>query len=160
MNAGFAFMPLLLVVAAALLLLALGLALVIVLLRKPRGHAGSASSAGVHASAPARRAGPDRREVLAKLAAKEISRDEAERLLNERGAPLPETLPPPPAQSTGIGRGCLIAVIVAVLLFVVLVCGVLGLRLVGHSSGRRIRLSTGQAVPVQVSRFGSSGGAR
>lgn len=63
----------------------------------------------------------DRKEVLEKLASREISQQEAERLLNEAGAPIPESPPPPPPQRSGCSRGCLVGCAAACLVTVVLV---------------------------------------
>jgi hypothetical protein len=58
----------------------------------------------------------DKREILEKLARAEITQEEAERLLNEVGGPIPEKPPePPPPPQGGGNRGCLIALIIALL---------------------------------------------
>ncbi len=64
----------------------------------------------------------DRKEILEKLARKEITQEEAERLLTDGGAPIPETPPPPPR--TKSGKGYLIAIIIAVVLAPAVLLGI------------------------------------
>lgn len=64
----------------------------------------------------------DRREILEKLANKEIEQDEAERLLKEAGEALPpdEQGPSHPAPRGGGNRGCLIAILLILFIGVLL----------------------------------------
>lgn len=63
-----------------------------------------------------------RKEILQQLADKQISREEAERRLNELGSPLPEELPalPPGAQTRKSSAGCLIALLIGFALCIIL----------------------------------------
>ncbi len=57
----------------------------------------------------------DRKEILEKLARQEITQEEAERLLAEAGAPIPETPPLPPRTNGKSGKGCLIALLIGLI---------------------------------------------
>lgn len=67
-----------------------------------------------------------REEILEKLAAQEMSREDAESALLELDKPLPEQMPLPPQTRSGCGgAGCLIVAVVAALVVVVLFVAVL-----------------------------------
>ena len=78
---------------------------------------------------PAQAAPPDgeeRQAILKKLAAGELTKEQAEAQLERLGTPVPANVPPPPRKSGG--KGCLIAVLAAVLLLpLLLILAVLGI---------------------------------
>ena len=76
-----------------------------------------------------------RRETLEKLARNEISRQEAERLLNEAGAPIPEKPPPAPQAKSG-KHGCLIALLVGLVILPLALLLLLVLTFVGCRAQR------------------------
>lgn len=72
----------------------------------------------------------ERQAILKKLAAGELTKDEAEEQLGRFASPVPETMPaPPPAR--GAAKGCLIALIVAGLLVPLVLAGLFFLHLFG-----------------------------
>ncbi len=74
----------------------------------------------------------DRQEILRKLANGEITKDEAEERMGQLGSPVPESMPAPPRTGSGTSKGCLIALLVALLLGpLLLILLVLGLRWFG-----------------------------
>jgi len=62
--------------------------------------------------------GEKKKEILEMLAKKLISKEEAERKLEELGEPMPATEPAKPAKKSN--KGCLIAIIIVVVLLPVL----------------------------------------
>jgi len=61
----------------------------------------------------------DRQAILKKLADGELTKAEAEDQLNQLGTPVPAAMPAPPPRS-GAGKGCLIALIAALIIPLVL----------------------------------------
>lgn len=84
-----------------------------------------------------------REAILNQLAAKEITKEDAEQQLLELDNPVPEQLPVAPLPPRrGCGAGCLVAVIciiVAVILLLLSVFGVTSVRRVSHSQQRVIQ---------------------
>lgn len=62
-----------------------------------------------------------RETILGQLAKKEISREEAEKLLLELDNPLPRQMPTTPPPKSGCGSGCLIAIICGLVAGVILI---------------------------------------
>ncbi len=73
----------------------------------------------------------DRQEILRKLAAGELTKDEAEERLGRLGSPVPEAMPAPPATGSGMSKGCLVALLVALLLGPLLLIVLMGLLFFG-----------------------------
>lgn len=97
------------------LLVAGAVGLVVVL--AARNKQPSAQSVAPLPAAPVTHEG--RQAILKKLADGELTKAEAEEQLSRQGSPVPESIPVPPPQSGG-SKGCLIAVIVALILPIVL----------------------------------------
>ncbi len=68
----------------------------------------------------------DRQAILKKLADGELTKDEAEEQLNQLGTPVPTAMPAPPPRS-GASKGCLIALIAALVLLLILLAGAFAL---------------------------------
>ena len=66
-------------------------------------------------AAPVPVSSESRQAILRKLADGELTKAEAEEQLNQLGTPVPVAMPAPPPRS-GAGKGCLIALIIAVLI--------------------------------------------
>ena len=75
----------------------------------------------------------DRQAILKKLADGALTKAEAEEQLTQLGSPVPAAMPAPPPR-TGAGKGCLVALIVA-LIPLVLILGFLILKLFGIYTG-------------------------
>lgn len=86
----------------------------------------------------------NRREVLEKLARKEISKEEAERLLGQSGAPIADEPPAPPQKKNGMNRGCLITLIVGLVALPIVLVLLAGLFLVNTRSERSFASSNEQ----------------
>jgi uncharacterized membrane protein len=106
----------------------------------------------------------ERQAVLKKLAAGELTKQEAEEQLGQLGTPVPANVPAPPPRQGG-GKGCLIAVLVAVLLLplllLLLVGGIGGCRwhqmgkseALRHEQVERMHMEMKEAMaPVEVNR--------
>ncbi|MCK4565160.1 MAG: hypothetical protein KAU94_10860 [Verrucomicrobia bacterium] len=76
----------------------------------------------------------DRQAILKKLADGELTKAEAEEQLNQLGIPVPVAMPAPPPRS-GASKGCLIALIAALVLPLILLVGAFAL------FGARVRTS-------------------
>ncbi len=68
----------------------------------------------------------DRQAILKKLADGELTKAEAEEQLNQLGTPVPVAMPAPPPRS-GASKGCLIALIAALVLPLILLVGAFAL---------------------------------
>lgn len=90
-----------------------------------------------------------RSEILQQLADKQLTREDAEARLAALGTPVPEDMPQlPQASSGGSGKGCLIALLIAlpivlVGILVLLVLGMLTLRASSH------RVITDMPMPIE-----------
>ena len=68
----------------------------------------------------------DRQAILKKLADGELTKAEAEEQLNRLGTPVPVAMPAPPPRS-GASKGCLIALIAALIIPLILLAGAFAL---------------------------------
>lgn len=118
----FAFGPIVLLIIASVVILPVAL-ICMLLARGTRRPA-------VPAAQPATTVNPAERNrrreaILEKLAAKEISREDAEQQLVELDKPLPEQMPvPPPQTNKGCGGGCLVATICLIIVLALLLLAV------------------------------------
>jgi len=113
----FLILPVLLIAG---LVIILPIVLICVLLGKRRGQPTAHQVQPQETTDPAER-NRKREEILKQLAAKEITKEEAEQQLLELENPVPEQLPAaPPPPRNGCGSGCLVAVICAIVAVVIL----------------------------------------
>jgi hypothetical protein len=94
----------------------------------------------------------DRQEILRKLSAGELTKDEAEERLAQLGAPVPEAMPAPPATGSGMSKGCLIALLVTfilgpLLLILLMAALFFGVRVAGFQ-GRQGNTQEARPVPA------------
>jgi cytochrome c-type biogenesis protein CcmH/NrfG len=112
------------------LVIILPIVLICVLLGKRRGQP-TAQVQPRETTDPAER-NRKREEILKQLAAKEITKEEAEQQLLELENPVPEQLPAaPPPPRNGCGSGCLVAVICAIVAVLLLLLFLLPLAGIG-----------------------------
>ncbi len=96
------------------LLLIMGLVVVLAVRNKRSPQAQPAAPQPSVSSTP-----EERQAILKKLADGELTKAEAEEQLNQLGTPVPTAMPAPPPRS-GAGKGCLIALIMALIIPLVL----------------------------------------
>jgi uncharacterized membrane protein len=113
------------------LVIILPIVLICVLLGKRRGQPTAHQVHSQETTDPAER-NRKREEILKQLAAKEITKEEAEQQLLELENPVPEQLPAaPPPPRNGCGSGCLVAVICAIVAVLLLLLFLLPLAGIG-----------------------------
>jgi len=129
--------PVLLVVLPIVGLFIVGLiTLVVVLLAKGR-RPSPQTQASTHPSAAT--ASPEERQaILKRLADGELTKAEAEEQLSQLGNPVPTAMPSPPSTQGGAGKGCLIAAILALGLFLFILLLVVAMHFFGIKRTRLI----------------------
>jgi len=127
---GVTFLFLLLLIGLFILLLVGGIVLLAVRKRPP--------SPAPMPAAPVPVSPEDRKAILKKLADGELTKTEAEEQLNQLGTPVPTAIPAPPPRS-GTSKGCLIALIVALVLPLILLAGAVAFFIPVRTSQEDIR---------------------
>jgi uncharacterized membrane protein len=111
------------------LVVILPIVLICVLLGSRRSQPATQPSQPPEAIDPAER-NRKREAILNQLAAKEITKEDAEQQLLELDNPVPEQLPiAPPPPRRGCGAGCLVAVICAIVAVILLLLFLFGLNI-------------------------------
>lgn len=96
----------------------------------------------------------EKREILEKLAKKEISKEEAEKLLTELGDPIPET-PPSPITKQKPKKGCLIALIIGIIMIPLIILFTIIIFFASSVSSQKIifRNNTSHAAEAKTGEF-------